>query len=453
MCRSLEAASSYNTETLSLPPVNADLVRLTERMIAASFLLGYNHAENCPGKQKGGAVIQKNDHTFADKKDMPQVKMRQTVEPVPFEEAVTFLKGKVSMTKKEWTSLEPKLRFRAFTVALLAEADHIEAVRGTLARALENGSGFKPAWQEAKAIAQTAGASGFLPGYFETVYRTNVQTAYSAGRLLQYQNNMPPAWELMVLEDGRTSDTCKGIVSLIGNGKALPASHSFWKTYGFPPYHFNCRTSFRAVYDYEIGKEITIVNPSMKSLRKGFKPAKGFGGNPLEKESFWRLTPAMVRRATQYGVIMDIVKQAHDLDMHSYFPELLKSFTPVYKSKKHGYVHVANNWQYAESEMQAAKRLADIGHKIYMLPKTIKAKSPDMIIDDDIGEMKDCSSVSSIDSQLRSAIHQGARIVCLNVTKNIDTKTIKHVIENRRKRTANKLKNVFVLVHGTVLKI
>ncbi len=190
---SLGAACSYNTETIPLPPVNTELIRLTERIIATSFLLGYNHAENCPGKQKGGAVIQKNDRTFADKKDMPHVKMSQSIEPVPFEEAVDFLKGKVSMTKKEWTSLEPKLRFRAFTVARLAEADHIEAVRGTLARSLETGSGFKPAWQEAKAIAQASGASGFLPGYFETVYRTNVQTAYSAGRLLQYQNNMPVA--------------------------------------------------------------------------------------------------------------------------------------------------------------------------------------------------------------------------------------------------------------------
>ncbi len=235
-------------------------------------------------------------------------------------------------------------------MARLAEADHIEVVRRSLIRAMEKeGQSMAETWDEFKALAEDAASTGslkgkgFLPGYFETVYRTNIQSAYSAGRLLQYKDDMPPAWELLIIEDRRTSDTCRGIVSMIGNGRALASNHPFWKQYGFPPYHFNCRTGFRAVYDYEIGHGTTVVNPPMRRLRRKLKVQKGFGGNPLEKESWWKITDGMLRRAYRYGVINDLVKQARDLDMQSYFPELLRGHKPVYKSKRKGSVQTARN--------------------------------------------------------------------------------------------------------------
>ena len=212
---------------------------------------------------------------------------------------------------------------------------------------------------------------------------------------MQYRNNLPPAWELLVIEDGRTSDTCKGIASLIGNGKALSAKHHFWSTYGFPPYHFNCRTTFRAVYDYEIGHGTEIENVPMKAIRKNFKPQKGFGGNPIDKESFWKITPSMMARADRYGITADIVAQARALDMQSYFPELLQNYETMYKGKNGGYVQMAkinkenkNKVEHNDNEIASAKRLADLGHKVYLLPKTYKSSSPDMIIDNEIGEMK-----------------------------------------------------------------
>ncbi len=279
---------------------NNELIHLTELTIAGALLLGYSHAKKCPVKKRDGAVIQNTEHNFADDTKY-KIVTSANLEPVPFEEAIDFMQGKVSMTKKEWLALEPQLRFRAFTVARLAEADYIEAVRGHLVGAMQKGETMQEVWSDIKTLAKEVGAN-LKAGYWETVYRTNIQSAYSAGRLMQYKDNMPPAWELMILQDGRTSDTCKGIVSLIGNGRALPSNHSFWKTYGFPPYHFNCRTSFRAVYDYEIGKGTEVVNPSMEEIKKTFKPAKGFGGNTASTGSWWKLTDGMIRRAKKYGL-------------------------------------------------------------------------------------------------------------------------------------------------------
>ncbi|MEL5718242.1 MAG: phage minor head protein, partial [Treponema pedis] len=206
------------------------------------------------------------------------------------------------MNKKEWSDLERKLQFRAFTVARLTEEDYIQAVKNKLVAALEKGEGIAETWEDVKAIAEKNGSS-FSPGYWETVYRTNTQSAYNAGRLMQYQNNPPPAWELLFIEDGRQSDICKGIAALVGNGKALSANHNFWSTYGFPPYHFNCRTTFRAVYDYEIGHGTEIENIPMKQIRKNFKPQKGFGGNPIDNGNWWMLTEGQIERGIQYGII------------------------------------------------------------------------------------------------------------------------------------------------------
>ena len=235
---------------------------------------------------------------------------------------------------------------------------------------------------------------------------------------MQYQNNKPAAWELLIIEDGRTSDVCKGIASLVGNGHALPASHAFWSTYGFPPYHFNCRTTFRAVYSSEIGHGTEIENVPMKQIRKEFKPQAGFGGNPIEKESFWKITPAMVERADRYGITGDIVSQARELDMQSYFPELLKDYNAIHKGKKGGYVQMAKNAEHNDNEINSAKRLADLGHRIHLLPKTHKASSPDMIIDNEIGEMKHIDSIKrgTIREHIRkSGEKQGARILYIQI--------------------------------------
>ena len=267
---------------------------------------------------------------------------------------------------------------------------------------------------------------------------------------MQYQNNPPSAWELLVIEDGRTSDTCKGIVSLIGNGKALSSNHDFWITYGFPPYHFNCRTTFRAVYDYEKGHGTEIANISMPKIKRKFRPQDGFGGNPIEKESWWKITPAMIARADKYGVTDDIVKQALDLDMQSYFPELLQDYKTIHASKNGGYVQMAQNSEHNDAEINSAKRLADLGHKVYLLPKNDKTKSPDMIIDDELGEIKECSSLNAIDQQLRKSIHQGSRITCLDISGDLKINQIRKTIDDRRKRTENKLKNVIVFFNKNI---
>jgi hypothetical protein len=375
-----------------LPDVDIGLVNETQTLITTALLLGMDHA------------LRKVNAADAE------------IPPLPFEEAVSFMKGRIPMTKTEWNDLEPKLRFRAFTVARLAQCDFIEAVRGRLINAMQDGQGFASTWNDIKAIADEDGAFQFRPGYWENVFRTNTQTAYTAGKLMQFHNNPPPAWQLLIVDDSRTSNICKGLIQSGKQSLAMPSNHPFWKKFGFPPYHFQCRTGLQAVYKSQIGTDVQVENPSMRSLGKHFKPMKGFGGNPLDKESWWMMTEGMITRAEKYGIWPDVLQQTTDLDMISYQKELLQGYIHVYDGKKGGYVQQAKNWDFSKKELDAAKELADEGHQIYLLPRSQRARSADMIIDNKIGEIKHQKETgsSSIKSELyKAGRHQRARVVVM----------------------------------------
>ena len=48
-----------------------------------------------------------------------------------------------------------------------------------------------------------------------------------------------------------------------------------------------------------------VENPTMKSLSK-FKVQEGFGGNPLDRGSWWEMTDNMKRLAEKFGVMQKI---------------------------------------------------------------------------------------------------------------------------------------------------
>lgn len=411
--------------------------------------------------------------SLADDEIQPDLDISFSAEPLPFEEAIDFFKGKVSLTKEEWEELEPKLRFRAFTAARLAEADHIEMLRGRLLHAMEKGEHFTETWKDVKAFTEDADQP-FSARYFETVYRTNIQSAYNAGRLMQYQNNMPPAWELLFIEDGRTSDICKGLASIAGNGKALAASHSFWSTYGFPPYHFNCRTTFRAVYDYEIGHGMEIENVPMKQIRQNFKPQEGFGGNPIEKESWWRLTDKMKERIERYGIKGEVESAAKAAGIDNFDIRLAQN--EVKQRRLQGTDFKANIIEGAEPkqhEIEIAKILKENGYEVLFTPENNfidGTKNPEGIIANrnKVVEMKRITSsrLDKISERMEDASNQNAEIAVLHLQgkkeyKKGDAfqevrKTFKD-IENKNKKqndkTESKLKEVWLLWEGKLSKI
>ncbi len=260
------------------------MVQAIEKLIGSSYMLGLIHAEEENPEHKINA---------ADETEIPEI---------PFNEAMQFLKSKVPMSKSEWLELEPKLRFRAFTVAQLGSAELVDKAKQILLKSFEKGGGtYSDTWEELKKKVNV-NALGIKLGYWENVFRTNTQSAYIAGKLQQYENTNVAAYQLMVIEDGRTSKICRHLLTASGYGMVISVDHPFWKKYGFPPYHFQCRTSIRAIWPSQVGKLGNMVeNPTMKSLSK-FKVQEGFGGNPLERGNWWEMTDSMKRLAEKFGL-------------------------------------------------------------------------------------------------------------------------------------------------------
>ncbi|MDY2756451.1 MAG: phage minor head protein [Candidatus Treponema excrementipullorum] len=285
--------SVFPEETADAVAATAEgYVHAVEQLIASSYMLGMIHAdEEKPRKDKS--------FTAADE-------AQEEIPAITFEKAKEFLASKIPLTKSEWLKLEPKLRFRAFTVAKLGQAELIDRVKWELVRSLEEGTGYAETWNNIRELAENS-IGDFNPWYWETVFRTNTQSAYVAGKLQQYEGTGAKAYQLMVIDDSRTTDICRNLLRQSGYGMVLPVEHDFWKKYGFPPYHFNCRTSVRAVYSSQIGGRSgqKLDNIKMSGF-ENFKPQEGFGGNPVDNGNWWKLSEELKKRSEKLGVKKEI---------------------------------------------------------------------------------------------------------------------------------------------------
>jgi len=360
------------------------MVEAIEKLIGSSYMLGLIHAEEENPERKINA---------ADETEIPAV---------PFTEAIQFLKSKVPMSKTEWNKLEPKLRFRAFTVAKLGEAEIVNKAKQILVSALEKGGSYSSTWEELKKKVNVD-TFGIKPGYWENVFRTNTQSAYIAGKLQQYENTGVAAYQLMVIEDDRTSKICRHLLTESGYGMILPVGHPFWKKYGFPPYHFQCRTSIRAIWPSQIGKlGNNVENPSMKSLTK-FKVQDGFGGNPLDKESWWRMTPSMLSQLNQRGLLEELFDFPKKNGLPSELNELVNDSWEIEKTGKKSNVFIGSKRIEDSLKNKDKKRVFEADkmmaialskatqENVYLIGERKSGKNPDCIFVNTYMEMKKVS--------------------------------------------------------------
>ena len=160
--------------------------------------------------------------------------------PVQPEAAIAFWQSRAKLTSAQAKALGGGARSRAFYVTGLAEMDMVNLVHGGIAEALENGetlAGFK------KRIAGAIEREGWKSHRVETIFRTNMQTAYSAGRYAKQQavKELLPYWRYVTAGDSRVRPS-----HAVLHGKVFPADHPFWDG-NYPPNGFNCHCAVQAL--------------------------------------------------------------------------------------------------------------------------------------------------------------------------------------------------------------
>jgi SPP1 gp7 family putative phage head morphogenesis protein len=191
------------------------------------------------------------------------------VEPKPVqpEAAIRWFRSRLPLTDTSYKALEDTAKARGFTVSGLASLDLVQDVLRRLQTALEDGVPFEQ-WQRElpNGIKKAWGSDS---GYrLKTIFDTNLQDAYGAGRYKAAIESKRPYLALETVLDGNTSIICLGFTGVV-----LPAEDPFWKTHR-PPFHYRCRTTVISL-DREQAKArgITSKLPTVK-------PLEGFGAAP-----------------------------------------------------------------------------------------------------------------------------------------------------------------------------
>ncbi len=165
---------------------------------------------------------------------------------------------------------------RAFTIAGFTQESLLENVKQEILRNMEKGETFRDFKKNFKKILGKKGITRLKPYRIETIYRTNMQSAYQAGRYQQMQSatvkRLRPYWRYVAVMDNVTRPEHAAM-----NGKVYPADHEIWGKW-YPPNGFNCRCYVETVSARELQRYGWQIeeNPVL-----GIEPDKGFEKLPL----------------------------------------------------------------------------------------------------------------------------------------------------------------------------
>lgn len=173
---------------------------------------------------------------------------------VPPTEALGYFKGKGLRPTFSYADMIGRANDQAFTVAKMLDVDLLAQVRTSLDAAMANGTPFGEWRRELEPILRAAGwwGKGPMPDpitgqvvnaqlgsawRLETIFRTNLQTAYAAGQWqeIQQQAELAPFLMYDAVDDFRTRDLHRA-----WDGKVLPVNSPWWRTH-YPPNGWNCR--------------------------------------------------------------------------------------------------------------------------------------------------------------------------------------------------------------------
>lgn len=202
-------------------------------------------------------------------------------EPLPFDQAIEFFRNKISVSPERFQTLSAAAKTKAFTIAEGANAQARDSIKELLDRSLSEGMTLKEFQNNAAEALDSAGLSARSPWYWETVYRTNMQTSYQAGRWQQITDPEVQAvrpylrYVSALLPTTRPSHREK-------HGLVFRADDEFWNSW-YPPNGFNCYCTVQTVSESLLDRRGWTVSSDKSFVYPN--PDPGFGVNAGKMES------------------------------------------------------------------------------------------------------------------------------------------------------------------------
>lgn len=179
---------------------------------------------------------------------------------LPPEKAIEYFRSKGYAITFRWSDLWRESHAKAFTVAKCAQLDVLKDIRGAVDKALASGQTFrefqkglepnlraKGWWGKSTMIDPLTGKEKVVqlgsPRRLETIYRTNIAVAESAGLWKELMESVDtrPYWMMTTVRDAARRPSHAAL-----DGVIYRYDNPFWKKF-FPPYDYGCRCGVRAL--------------------------------------------------------------------------------------------------------------------------------------------------------------------------------------------------------------
>jgi SPP1 gp7 family putative phage head morphogenesis protein len=198
---------------------------------------------------------------------------------LPPAQAVEYFRAKGYAVSANWEDVWQEAHARAFTVAKAMRMDILQDIRDEVDRAIQGKTterefikNLEPMlkakgwWGKGVLVDEETGEARLTqlgsPWRLSTIYRTNTQTAYLAGRYKQMMDNVEnrPYWQYVAVMDSRTRPAHAEL-----NGKVFRYDDPFWAHF-YPPNGYNCRCTVRALSDDDLADRDLDVGRSGDDL-------------------------------------------------------------------------------------------------------------------------------------------------------------------------------------------
>lgn len=193
---------------------------------------------------------------------------------MPFQEAIDYLRGKLTIPTERWDDLQGEINAKAFTVAGATKTDLLADIHQAINDAAANGTtitDFRKQFDEAVAKYGWSykGSRGWRT---RVIYDNNLGSAFAAGKWQQIQRTQDsrPYLEYVTAGDARVRPE-----HAAWEGKVLPIDDSWWNTH-YPPNGWNCRCTVRTLSQDQMESErLTVSQAPPLDLTERINPSTG----------------------------------------------------------------------------------------------------------------------------------------------------------------------------------
>lgn len=254
---------------------------------------------------------------------------------LPPARAIKYLKDKDYKFSWDWEEIWQEAHKKSFTVAKVMRQDILNDIREIVEKSMEEGLTLQQFKKELESKLKNKGWWGIISGTpdevraelkkrklikdaklipdevitiqlgspwrLKTIYRTNIQTAYMAGRYKEQIDNVDnrPYFQYVAVMDKRTRPAHAQL-----NGRVFKYNDEFWNSF-YPPNGWGCRCRVRALSadnikerdlgvdssQGQISQEMRLVSKKTGELRPVSVYKDPLTGHKIEPDVGWSYNP------------------------------------------------------------------------------------------------------------------------------------------------------------------